>query len=99
MKLISSLDYVTRSDDIRNKRLWTIDPIAKKIYDLYVVQAYSVDKVAKELGLDVCLVLAIVDGIRLHYKINFTKLFKKRINMNLLMPFKIRKLIRKGVLK
>lgn len=99
MKMISSLGYVTRTDDIRNKRLWAIDPIAKKIYDLYIVQAYSVDKVAKELGLNNLLVDAIITGIRSHYKISFAKQIKNRVNMNILAPIQFRKLIRKGVLK
>ena len=98
MKLISSLGCVTRMDDIRHKRLWMIDPVAEKIYDLYVVQAYSIDNVAKTLGMDVCLIDAIVNGIRLHYKITVAKLIKNRINMKLL-PFTIRKLERQGVLK
>lgn len=91
MKLISSLGYVTRTDDVCNKRLWTIDPIAKKIYDLH--------KVGKELGMDCLLVDAIITGIRSHYKISFTKQIKNRISMNILAPIQFRKLIRKGVLK
>lgn len=99
MKLISSLGYVTRTDDVCNKRLWTIDPIAKKIYDLHIVQAYSIDKVGKELGMDCLLVDAIITGIRSHYKISFTKQIKNRISMNILAPIQFRKLIQKGVLK
>lgn len=99
MKLISSLVYVTRSDDVLNKRLWTIDPITMKIYDLHIVRAYSVDKVAKEMGMDYLLVDAIITGIRSHYKISFMKQIKNRINMNILAPIQFRKLIRKGILK
>lgn len=99
MKLISSLGYVTRTDDVCNKRLWTIDPIAKKIYDLHIVQGYSIDKVCKELGMDCLLVDAIITGIKSHYKISFTKQIKNRISINILAPIQFRKLIRKGVLK
>ena len=99
MKLISSLDYVTRSDDIRNKRLWTVDPITKKIYNLYVIQAYPLDKVADELGLNVHLVTVIIDGVRMNYKVNLKEFVKTIFDFKIIMPLKTRKLQRSGTLK
>lgn len=43
----SAVWYIGRRDDIANERLWRASSILSKIYDLYVVQAYSAEQTSK----------------------------------------------------
>ena len=90
MKFVKSLGYVMRDDDLRNMHLWMSDPFTYKIFQLFVEQAYSVPQVAKMCDIDERVICALIDGIRLHYKISLGKQIKNRMNC-LLISHKFKK--------
>lgn len=75
----SAVWYIDRRDDMTYERLWRASDVLTKIYDLYVVQAYSAHQTAEKIGTDIYCVLAMIDGVRCRYKINFIGRLKRII--------------------
>lgn len=75
----SAVWYIGRKDDIAHERLWRASSILSKIYDLYVVQAYSAKQTSEKLDIDIYCILAMIDGVRCRYKINFIGRLKRII--------------------
>lgn len=75
----SAVWYIGRRDDMTYKYLWRASDVLSKIYDLYVIQAYSAKRTAEKLGMDIYCVMAMVDGVRCRYDINFIGRLKRII--------------------
>lgn len=81
----SAVWYIGRRDDMAHKYLWTASDVLSKIYDLYVVQAYSAQQTAEKLDMDIFCVMAMIDGVRSRYKINSVGRLKRIIYWKLLI--------------
>lgn len=66
----SAVWYISRRDDMAHERLWRTSSILSKIYDLYVVQAYSAKQTSEKLDIDIYCILSMIDGVRCRYKFN-----------------------------
>lgn len=75
----SAVWYIGRRDDIANERLWRASSILSKIYDLYVVQAYSAEQTSKKLDIDIYCIISMIDGVRCRYQINLIGRLKRII--------------------
>ena len=81
-KLNKTWDYVLRSDDVRNKALWRSSPESMKVYQLFVVEAYSVKQVADRIGIDEYYIYKLIERIRSQYKIGFVGRLKRKFIMS-----------------